>query len=125
MPTMLDALQALYSEAAAEIIAALPPDWTNVYVHVELDEQTQAVAAFYRARTTTAPTYVKLPDPVFVTFQKMRAVAMSNDPKGAWTTASFVLDHNGKFTIDYGYEPIPIEEELTRRRAWRNKLGLH
>jgi hypothetical protein len=125
MATMLDALQALYSEAAAEITAALPRDWTNVYVHVELDDETQAVAAFYRGPKTTAPTFVDLPDPVFVTFQKMRAVAMSNDPKGAWTTASFVLDQHGKFTIDYGYEPIPIEQESARRRAWRNKLGLY
>ena len=124
MTTMLDALQALYSEAADEITAALPPDWTNVYVHVELDEQTQAVAAFYRGRKMTAPTYVDLPDPVFVTFQKMRSVAIKNDPKGAWTTASFVVDHDGKFTIEYGYEPIPIESELARRRAWRDKLGL-
>jgi hypothetical protein len=125
MASMLDALQSLYSEAADEITAALPSDWTNVYVHVELDDQTQAVAAFYRGRKTTAPTFVDLPDPVFVTFAKMRAVAMSNDPKGAWTTASFVLDNNGHFTIDYGYEPIPVESESARRRAWRDKLGLH
>ena len=125
MMTMLDTLHALHGEAANEIAAALPADWTNVYVHVELDDETQAVAALYRGRNTPAPTYVKMPDAVFDTFRKMRTVAIRNDPKNAWTTASFVLDNTGKFTIEHGYEPIPIELELARRRAWRDKLGLH
>src|ERR1700741_988723 len=42
----------------------------------------------------------------------------------AWTSATFSINSNGQFSVDFGYESLPdfdVEHELQRRETWINK----
>ena len=38
--------------------------------------------------------------------------------KSVWTNLTFTLERGGKFDVEFGYEPVPIEGEYERRLAW-------
>ena len=46
---------------------------------------------------------------------------VADDSEKSWTTTTFTLHSDGEFHIDYGYEPIPMEELEARRKAWKAK----
>lgn len=38
-----------------------------------------------------------------------------------WTTMTFILQNDGKFNIDYGYEDLYATSEMDRRELWEKK----
>ena len=121
---MLDAYPAIYQEVATELDRALPAGWQSAWVQVEMEDGNGSIACFAKVPTGPKAMHVKLPVRVFDLFAKMREIARTAADAGAWTNATFMLLHDGTFKVDYGYEPMPIEEQYDRRIAWKKKYGL-
>ncbi len=116
----LEQIYASYQHMGNEIAHALPADWQRAWVLVEHDDYSCSVACFYSSLDTSIePGYIVMPDSVFKAFSQLRQICRetTND---AWSTATFILERE-KFRIEYGYDPVPIEGELERRRAWKKK----
>ena len=122
--SVLDAYPAIYQEVATELSRVLPAGWQTAWVQVEMEDGNGSIACFAAVPGAPKPMHVKLPVRVFDLFAKMREIARGSDPAGAWTNATFVLKNAGAFTVDYGYEPVPIEDQYARRIAWKKKYGL-
>jgi hypothetical protein len=45
----------------------------------------------------------------------------ANNNQERWTTMTFILQNDGKFIIDYGYEDLNNTSEITRRKTWKKK----
>jgi hypothetical protein len=76
------------------------------------------VACFYR-HSGGKPEHFTLPPSMFAQFYAMRHEAVQADPAAAWSTLTFILEHDGKFHVDHGYDPASVEGMFARRMAWR------
>jgi len=116
----LEQMYASYQHIGNEIAHALPADWQKAWVQVEYDDYSCSVACFYRGLdTSTEPGYIGMPESTFTAFGHLRQICRetTND---AWSTATFILEGE-EFKIEYGYDPVPIEGVVERRRAWKKK----
>jgi hypothetical protein len=110
-----------YFETIGNTVAkALPRGWRKAWLQVEMDGNNGSVACFYR-RDGNKAEQCELPASVFKQFYEMRRAAMHDDPRGIWSTLTFILDSDDTFHVDYGYEPAPVEGMFARRMAWREQ----
>lgn len=112
----------IYKKLGSDVAAALPRDWQKAWVQAEMDVDNGMVACYYT--TPAQPSPEQMDDPPLAVYKDFRALqdaARRLDPANVWTTATFVLGSDGKFTIDLGYEPIPIEAQYERRLEWEKK----
>ena len=116
---MFKTLATLYQHIGHEISKTLPDDWQTAWVQVEMEEKSWSVDCFYSVvDSSVEPCYTELPNSVNTAFRRLRQVASTT---GEWTTATFILKRDGAFTIEYGYDPVPIEQIYERRLAWKQK----
>jgi hypothetical protein len=68
---------------------------------------------------------LRLPDEAADAFRRLRETetARLELTASAWTTATMTAQREdgvtATFRLDYGYDPVPIEEEMDRRRQWK------
>ncbi len=116
----LEQIAESYQHIGNEIAHALPADWQRAWVQVEHDDYSCSVACFYSGLDTSIePRFIDISDRLFEAFRQLRQECRetTND---AWSTATVILEPE-KFRIEYGYDPVPIEREVERRRAWKKK----
>jgi hypothetical protein len=117
---MLDKISALYPAIGNATAAALPTGWQKVWVYVEILPGRTSVATFYTKEDPAKLEYMRLPRQVFRLFEQLHQVSQA-DPQTAWTNVTFIMTNTGKFNVEYGYEPVPVESEVERRRTWERK----
>ena len=116
----LEQIAESYRHISDEITHALPADWQRAWVQVEHDDYSCSVACFYSGLDTSIePSYIVMPHSVFSAFGRLRQICRETT-NATWSMATFILERE-KFRIEYGYDPVPIEEEFERRRAWKKK----
>jgi hypothetical protein len=119
--TKLEETGKLYATIGNEVAAALPPAWEKAWLQVEIIPESTAVGAYYIGGTTKTPAGVKMPRTLFRIFEQLHRLAKQYDSNNVWTNLTFTLDRSGKFDVEYGYDPVPIEGEYERRLAWMAK----
>ena len=107
----------LFTAIGNEVASALPPGWEKVWLQVEIIPESTAIGAFFIGGTTTRPTYIKMPRRLFRMFEQLHGLGTQGS-KSVWTNLTFTLERGGKFDVEFGYEPVPIEGEYERRLAW-------
>ncbi len=116
----LEQIAESYRRISDEITHALPADWQRAWVQVEHDDYSCSVACFASGLDTSIePRFIDMPNSLFKAFRQLRQECRETT-NGAWSTATVILEPE-KFRIEFGYDPVPIEGELERRRTWKKK----
>lgn len=102
------------------IAQVLPAEWQRAWVQIEHTDESCAVACFYSIPDTAlAPRFMSLSDSLFAAVSQLRRECRETS-SAVWSIATLILERE-KFGIEYGYDPVPIEGEIERRRAWKKK----
>ncbi len=122
---MVDKITKLYRHAGKQIAKIAPKDWQIAWTRVEMEDVTGSVVCFYRSIDyAIKPPIGKLPLDLYNDFRNIWRETRQAKPPNIWSSVTFILQRNGTFTIEYGYEPVPIEDELERLKAWKQKYLL-
>lgn len=117
---MLDRYAELYPKIAGELAHALPADWSKAWIQVEMDARNGSVIVYYVSHSQPSPpAWITPPLRLYERFRQMNNAARSAGGGAVWTTATFVVERGGAFDVDFGYEPIDIEDEQDRLDAWK------
>jgi hypothetical protein len=122
--TLLDRYAELYEEIARELQRALPEGWTKTWAWSEMSANDGSVVVYYLDAAGTVG-WIQPPLALYDRFRELNNAARRTNPALVWTSATFTLDAHGAFDVDFGYDPIPIEEEADRRAAWKIKYLPH
>ena len=115
-------LTKLYRQIRIAISKTLPDDWQTAWVLVEMEQGTGSLICYYRSEDgSIKPLMSGVSLDAYSAFRRIRH-EMHQTPQ--WSSATYILQRNGVFTIEYGYAPVPIENEEERRQAWKQKYGL-
>ena len=114
----LERYAAIYPRIGAELQRALPPGWSTAWACAEIDDLSSAMFVYY-LDAAGAVGWIVPPLRLLEHCAALRDAARSAEPSQPWTTATFVLRSDGTFTVDYGYEPVPIADEVERRARWK------
>jgi hypothetical protein len=116
---MLESYANSYAEIAARLVPELPAGWSEARVLAEMRGDSGMVVGFARLPGSAEPVWLDLPNPVYDAFRAMHDAAQrSGDAAQRWTSAALRLQSDGTFTIAYGYDPVPIDDQLERINAW-------
>ena len=122
---MVDKITKLYRHAGKLIAKIAPKDWQTAWTLVEMEDITGSVICFYRSiDDAIQPPLGQLPLDLYNDFRNIWRVTRQANPPNMWSSVTFILQRNGTFTIEYGYEPVPIEDEFERLEAWKQKYHL-
>jgi len=121
---LLERYAALYEKIARELQRALPAGWTKAWAWSEMSERDGSVVVYYLDAAQTVG-WIEPPLALYDRFRELNNAARRTDPALVWTSATFTLDVQGAFNVDFGYDPIPIDEEDDRRAAWKIKYLPH
>jgi len=114
-----------FQRIAIEVAEILPDDWHTVWLYAEVLEDTGLVRCFVVTADPAdgpAPRQVRFePERMLEVMELFRDVwrlAREQGPDRIWTTATLMVRHDGQFSVEYGYEPIPFEGESERLETW-------
>lgn len=97
------------------------PDFLEAWLTIEITDDFWGAEAFYTDGTATVKYLSDGLEKAEQLFRDMRKAfkETGNDP---FTQATFFLDENGKFSIDFGYDDVSnFELNDERRDAWIKK----
>ncbi len=118
-------LAKLYRQTRTAISKTLPDDWQTAWVLVEMEEGTGSLICYYRSEDgSIKPLMSGVSLDAYSAFRRVRHEMSQASTTPQWSSATYILQRNGAFSIEYGYEPVPIEDEEERRQAWKQKYGL-
>lgn len=117
---MLDRCAAIYDQIGEVLSRELPAGWTQAWAYSEMSERDGSVVV-YCAYASGRVAWIDPPLPLYERFRELNNAARNADPTAVWTTATFIVAADGKFSVDFGYGPISIDEELERDAAWKAK----
>ena len=115
---MLDRYPAIYQKIADTLQSELPAGWRKTWAYAEMSVDTASVVVYYLDGAGKVG-WIRPPEALFEQFRELSYAARLADPVHAWTTATFRLEPSGQFKVDFGYDAVPIEDELARRHAWK------
>ena len=118
-------LATLYRPARIATSKMLPDDWQKVWVLVEMETNTGSVICYYRDEDgSIQPLMSGVSLEVYSAFRRVRQEMSLASTPPLWSSATYILQRNGTFSIDYGYDPVPIEDEEERLQMWKQKYLL-
>jgi hypothetical protein len=103
---------------ARDLSRALPAGWVKAWAAAEMSERDGAIIIYY-VDALQSVGWITPPLTVYEHFRALNDAARRADARHVWTTATFALQQTGAFDIDFGYDPIPIEDEDVRSDAWK------
>ncbi len=119
---MLEKYTASYETIAQRLVPELPPGWRDACVLAEMRADNGMVVGFARVGSSSEPTWLDLPATLYDAFRAMHDAARDGaDPAQIWTSASLRLRSDGAFDVNYGYEPVPLDEQTERIDAWTQR----
>jgi hypothetical protein len=120
---MLEEYAESYQRIADALTAGLPKGWTEVFVLAEMRTDEGMVSGFARTKAPD-PEWFEVPVPAYDAFRAMYLAARdSGDPKALWTSATLHVKNDGTFVVDYGYDPVPVEDQFDRIETWAQSRG--
>jgi hypothetical protein len=119
---MLESYAQSYGEIAARLVPELPAGWSEARVLAEMRADNGMVVGFARLPNAVEPLWLDLPNTVYDAFRAMHDAAVrSGDPAQRWTSATLRLQRDGTFNVQYGYDPVPIEDQFERVDDWTTR----
>jgi hypothetical protein len=116
--TVLDRYAAIYKKLARHLKRALPKGWSKAWIWAEMSERYGSIVVYY-VDDAGKIGWIAPPLALYDRFRELNNAARRGGLIFVWTSATFSLERDGTFSIDFGYDPIPIEEEDERRDAWK------
>jgi hypothetical protein len=113
----LEDLRERYELVGQQLAAVFPPGWKTAWCQVEMAEDHGSVDCFYVGEGAAQPAYLTASSELFDAFKAL----WDASPTPPWTTITFVLQADGSFEVDHGYDPIPLDEVVERRAAWKKQ----
>ncbi len=121
---MDERIESLYQKIADVLYDNIPDDFQKAWIYVEMQEDFGSTGVYYQSADDQY--YYAMPhDALFDLFNEMW-LEYKNIGKQPWTSATFMIDQQGKFSIDFGYENIFTDGSTRsdRKTAWiRRYLG--
>ncbi len=118
-------LAIFYRQIRTAISKTLPDDWQRVWVLVEMEVDTGSLVCYYRGEDgSIKPLMSGVSLEVYSAFRRVRQEMSQASTPPLWSSLTYILQRNGTFSIDYGYDPVPIEDEEERRHMWEQKYLL-
>ena len=115
-------LATFYRQIRTAISKTLPDDWQTVWVLVEMETGTGSLICYYRgADGSIKPLVSGVPLETYSAFRRVRQEMSQASTSPIWSSATYILQRNGAFSIDFGYDPVPIEDEEERLHLWKQK----
>jgi hypothetical protein len=119
---MLDRYAKSYQAIANALVPELPAGWSEARVLAEMRADNGMVTGFARVPNSAGPVWLDVPDSVYDAFREMYAAAVqSGDASQCWTSATMKLRSDGTFKMEYGYDPVPLDDQLDRVEEWSKR----
>ena len=119
-------LARLYRETRTLISKMLPDDWQTAWVLVEMEAGTGSLICYYRSEDgSIKPLMSGVSLDAYSAFRRVRQEMSQTSTTSPWSSATYILQRNGAFSIEYGYGPVPIEDEEERLQVWKQKYLLN
>jgi hypothetical protein len=116
--TLLASYAKVYKKIGATLQRELPAGWMKAWAYCEMDSHDGLVVVYYLDAERNVA-WIRPPLPLYECYRELNDAAREGGEAQVWTTATFALEANGKFNVDFGYGAVPIEEEQARRTAWK------
>ncbi len=125
----------LYSEIGNKLNEIIPAKWDKILLYVEVEPGVVSYYyCFYEANNGNLVQFDDLVKKYGVDAGELRLKELeltkvikqlnnefANNNQERWTTMTFILNSDGEFNIDYGYEDLYETDEVTRRKQWEDK----
>ncbi|KZE37502.1 hypothetical protein AV656_13145 [Bhargavaea cecembensis] len=131
-------MKEIYQEIAELIDETIPEEWKNVKLYVEGWKGYSTAYFYYYPESSEKPILsYSIPERFAIDKmefhqqeRKIRRTALSlqkafeSDGQEPWTNFTFILNRNGTFHVDYGYEDLTEADPGEQREAWKAKYGI-
>ncbi len=115
-------LAKFYRHMRTAISKMLPDDWQTAWVLVEMETGTGSLICYYRSEDgSIKPLMSGVSLEAYSAFRRIREEMSQASTPPLWSSATYILQRNGTFSIEYGYDPVPIEDEEERLQLWKQK----
>lgn len=119
---MTPEIEALYRRIGQQMIDIAGDPFVNGYARVEMGGDFGSVALFVNRGDGTYEYMVDEPGDLFDAFAELRERCIGAG-MGAWSQATFAIEANGTFSIDFGHDDIAdMGAANTRRSAWVERV---
>ncbi len=132
-------MEKIYTKIANKVVQMIPGEWTKAFIYGEILEDVQKGFFYYFSKDDEQPIYSyyipklfgmpqekyeELRDELLGYLQELWEEFKKNG-EPVWTNLTIILEHTGKFKIDYDYEDLSEADDYERRIIWKYKyLGL-
>ena len=127
-----------YEEIAHQISTMIPEEWTTVKLYAESWPGYSTVYFYYDPVSNTQPIlnldipdlFSVDPDDTILQKRQLRRTVLalqqlfSEQELETWTNFTFILNHDGTFQAEYGYEDLTELDPGEKREAWKVKYGI-
>ncbi|KZE37503.1 hypothetical protein AV656_13150 [Bhargavaea cecembensis] len=127
-----------YEEIAQQIIEMIPEEWSTVKLYAESWPGYSTVYFYYDPAGNTLPIlnldipdlFSVDPDDFILQKRQLRRTVLalqqlfSEQDMETWTNFTLILNHDGTFKAEYGYEDLTELDPGEKREAWKVKYGI-
>ncbi|WP_213421786.1 immunity protein YezG family protein [Bhargavaea massiliensis] len=127
-----------YEEIAHQINCMIPEEWTTVKLYAESWPGYSTVYFYYDPVSNTQPIlnldipdlFSVDPDDTILQKRQLRRTVLalqqlfSEQEMETWTNFTLILNHDGAFQAEYGYEDLTELDPGEKREAWKVKYGI-
>ncbi|MCW1928970.1 immunity protein YezG family protein [Bhargavaea beijingensis] len=127
-----------YEEIAQQIIEMIPEEWSTVKLYAESWPGYSTVYFYYDPVSNTHPIlnldipdlFSVDPDDFILQKRQLRRTVLdlqqmfSEQEMETWTNFTFILNHDGTFKAEYGYEDLTELDPGEKREAWKAKYRI-
>ena len=125
----------LYSEIANKLNQIIPTEWSKILFYVEVEPGVvNHYYCFYEANSGNLIQFSDIADMYGINESELKSEELkltsfaealnnefANNNQKRWTSMTFILERNGEFHIDYGYENLNNTSIVHRRKQWKKK----
>jgi len=133
-----DSTKSIYQEIATTINDLIPEKWSKVFLYVEGWEDFSTEYFYYYPEDGGAPLLsYNIPDQFGLDNEEfedreseLAELVLSlqdvfkEQGQEPWTNLTFILNSDGKFNVEYGYEDLREVNMVEQRDSWKAKYGI-
>ncbi|MCM3087669.1 antitoxin YezG family protein [Bhargavaea ginsengi] len=128
----------IYQALANQLNDLIPEQWEKVFLYVEDWNDSSTAYFFYYPAEGTGPVlshdtperFDMDPDDFEIKEYELGETGLSlqrgfrEDGQEPWTSFTFILEQNGQFKVDFGYEDLSEVDPGEQREAWKARYGI-
>lgn len=125
----------LYSEIGNKLNEIIPTKWRKILLYAEVEPGVVSYHyCFYEASKGELIHFADVDKKYKVNSDvlKLKGLELTKiieklnnefaiNNQARWSSMTFILERDGEFNIDYGYEDLNVSDEIQRRRKWEEK----